>query len=41
MRRNLTTYYSCTNREFFNYITTGAFTPVGSLLAPAVKHNFR
>ena len=29
------------NRAFFNYITTGAFTPVGPLLAPAVKHDFQ
>ena len=26
---------------FFNYITAGAFTPVGSLLAPVVKHDFQ
>ena len=28
-------------RAFFNYITTGAFPPVGPLLAPVVKHDFR
>ena len=28
-------------RAFFNYITTGAFTPVGPLLAPVVKHDFQ
>jgi hypothetical protein len=28
-------------RAFFNYITTGAFTPVGPLLAPVVKQVFR
>jgi hypothetical protein len=26
---------------FFNYITTGAFTPVGPLLAPVVKQDFQ
>jgi hypothetical protein len=30
-----------TGRAFFNYITTGAFTPVGPLLAPVVKHDFQ
>jgi hypothetical protein len=29
------------HRAFFNYITTGAFTPVGPLLAPVVKHDFQ
>ena len=28
-------------RAFFNYITTGAYTPVGPLLAPVVKHDFQ
>jgi hypothetical protein len=28
-------------RAFFNYVTTGAFTPVGPLLAPVVKHDFQ
>ena len=26
-------------RAFFNYITTGAFTPVGPLFAPVVKQD--
>jgi hypothetical protein len=30
-----------TVRAFFNYITTGAFTPVGPLLAPVVKQDFQ
>jgi hypothetical protein len=29
------------DRAFFNYITTGAFTPVGPLLAPVVKQDFQ
>jgi hypothetical protein len=28
-------------RAFFNYVTTGAFTPIGPLLAPVVKHDFQ
>ena len=28
-------------RAFFNYITTGVFTPVGPLLAPVVKQDFQ
>jgi hypothetical protein len=28
-----------TGRAFFNYITTGAFTPVGPLFAPVVKQD--
>ena len=31
----------CQSRAFFNYITTGAFTPVGPLLAPVVKQDFQ
>jgi hypothetical protein len=34
-------YENLINRAFFNYITTGAFTPVGPLLAPVVKHDFQ
>ena len=26
---------------FFNYITTGTFTPVGPLLTPVVKQDFQ
>jgi hypothetical protein len=29
------------DRAFFNYITTGVYTPVGPLLAPVVKHDFQ
>jgi hypothetical protein len=29
------------NRAFFNHITTGAFIPVGPLLAPVVKQYFQ
>jgi hypothetical protein len=28
-------------RAFFNYVTTGAFTPVGPLLTPVVKQDFQ
>jgi hypothetical protein len=28
-------------RAFLNYTTTGAFTPVGPLLALVVKHDFQ
>ena len=30
-----------TSGHFFNFITTGAFTPVGPLLAPVVKQDFQ
>jgi hypothetical protein len=34
-------WLALTTQGIFNYVTTGAFTPVGPLFAPVVKQDFK